>query len=115
MMEKMIAYCGLVCTECPAYLATQKDDTDALQKVAKQWSKQFDVSLRAEDCYCDGCQATTDRLFGYCRECKIRACGINKGVRNCAHCSDYACQELETFFGLAPEAKAGLEKIRRVL
>ena len=114
-MEKMIAYCGLVCTECPAYLATQKDDTDALQKVAKQWSKQFNASFTPEDCLCDGCLATTDRHSSYCHECKIRACGINKSVRNCAHCSDYACQELETFFGVAPEAKVTLEKIRKVL
>ncbi|MCK4356498.1 DUF3795 domain-containing protein [Candidatus Bipolaricaulota bacterium] len=25
-MEKMIAYCGLICTNCPAYIATQKND-----------------------------------------------------------------------------------------
>jgi len=114
-MEKMIAYCGLVCTECPAYLATQKDDTDALQKVAKQWSKQFNKSFAPEDCICDGCIASTNRHSSYCHECKIRACGIKKSVRNCAHCSDYACQELEKFFGIAPEAKASLEKIRKVL
>ena len=114
-MDKMIAYCGLVCSECPAYLATQKNDADALQKVAEQWSKQFNTSLKAEDCYCDGCLATTDRLFGYCHKCKIRACGAEKKVRNCAHCSDYACEELEKFFGFAPEAKASLEKIRKVL
>ena len=114
-MEKMIAYCGLVCTECPAYLATQKDDADALEKVARQWSKQFDVSLQAEDCYCDGCQATTDRLFGYCHKCKIRACGLKTEVTNCAHCGEYACEELEGFFKMAPEAKTTLEKVRRVL
>jgi len=114
-MEKMIAYCGLACTECPAFIATQKDDQEALKQVADHWSKQFDKSFAAEDCICDGCIASTDRHSSYCHECKIRACGINKSVRNCAHCSDYACQELETFFGFAPEAKASLEKIRRVL
>ena len=114
-MDRMIAYCGLVCTECPAYLATQKDDMNALQKVAEQWSKQFDASLRAKDCYCDGCQATTDRLFGYCRRCKIRACGVGKKVTNCAHCGQYTCEELEGFFMMAPDAKTTLEKIRRVL
>ena len=25
-MEQMIAYCGLICTACPAYLATQAND-----------------------------------------------------------------------------------------
>ena len=112
-MEKMIACCGLVCKECPAYIATQADDQDALERVAAQWSKEFKHSFAPKDCACDGCLATTDRLSSYCRECKIRACGNEKKVRNCAHCSDYACEKLEEFFGFAPEAKASLEKIRR--
>ena len=40
---QMTAYCGLNCTECPTYLATQKDDDKLRDKVAKQWSKQFKV------------------------------------------------------------------------
>jgi hypothetical protein len=26
LMDKMIAYCGLVCTDCDAYIATQAND-----------------------------------------------------------------------------------------
>ena len=114
-MERMIAYCGLVCTECPAFIATQNDDLEALKKVAAQWSKEFNTSLALKDCLCDGCLAGTDRHCSYCQECKVRACGARKKVRNCAHCSDYPCKELETFFGFAPTAKATLEKIRKVL
>lgn len=40
-MEKMIAFCGLTCTECPAFIATQKDDDKERKKVAKVWSKDF--------------------------------------------------------------------------
>ncbi len=25
-MEKMMAFCGLTCSECPTFIATQKDD-----------------------------------------------------------------------------------------
>jgi len=114
-MDKMIAYCGLVCTECPAYIATQANDRDALARVAAQWSKEYKASFVPEDCLCDGCLATTDRLFGYCHKCKIRACGARTQVTNCAHCGKYACEELEGFFKMAPEAKTTLEKIRRVL
>ena len=39
-MEEIVAYCGLVCNECPAYEATQKNDNDARAKVAEEWSKQ---------------------------------------------------------------------------
>jgi len=114
-MEKMIAYCGLVCTSCPAYIATQNNDQEALQKVAEQWSKEFNATLTAKDVLCDGCLATTDRHIGHWSECKIRACAVEKEVRNCAHCSDYACEELKGFFGFAPEAKATLEEIRKNL
>jgi hypothetical protein len=31
----MISFCGLTCTECPAFLATQKDDDQEREKVAK--------------------------------------------------------------------------------
>ena len=33
-MKRIIAFCGLVCTECPAFIATQKDDREALEQVA---------------------------------------------------------------------------------
>ena len=35
-MSKIIAYCGLACDECPAYIATQAEDMAALEKVAAQ-------------------------------------------------------------------------------
>ncbi len=114
-MEKMIAYCGLVCTECPAYIATQANDIEQLEKVATQWSKEFNATLTADDCSCDGCLSTTDRHMSHCDECKIRACAIEKRVRNCAHCGDYPCDELKAFFSFAPEAQATLGRIRQNL
>ncbi len=33
-MPKMIACCGLVCTECPTFIATQDDDDEARAKTA---------------------------------------------------------------------------------
>ncbi|MBN1875577.1 MAG: DUF3795 domain-containing protein, partial [Anaerolineae bacterium] len=36
-MDKIIAYCGLNCAECPAYLATQANDMEALEHVAEEW------------------------------------------------------------------------------
>ncbi|HDL85140.1 MAG TPA: DUF3795 domain-containing protein [Candidatus Acetothermia bacterium] len=114
-MEKMIAYCGLVCTECPAYIATQADDREQLVKVAAQWSVEYDATLTADDCVCDGCLATTDRHIGHWDECKIRVCASDKKVRNCAHCTDYPCSELKGLFSFAPHAQAALDQIRQNL
>ena len=116
MAEKMIAYCGLVCTECPAYAATQAGDMEALKRVAAQWSEEYNASFTAEDCLCDGCTSGSERLSSYCRSgCEVRACAMARGVVNCAHCDDYGCEKITAFFNFAPDAKAALEEIRQAL
>lgn len=111
-MEKIIGFCGLICSECPAYLATQKDDDNERKKVAEMWSKEFNETIKSEDINCDGC-LDDERVFNYCKKCEIRKCGLEKNLKNCAYCDDYACEKLEKFFEMAPEAKTTLEKIRK--
>ena len=54
-MDKMIAYCGLVCTDCPAYTATQENDQAALERVAAQWREEYNASdITVESVICDG-------------------------------------------------------------
>lgn len=112
-MEKMIAVCGLVCTECPAFIATQKEDDNERKKVAEQWSKEFKVELKPEDINCDGCVADSERLFSHTKVCEIRKCGLDKKVANCAYCDEYACEKLTDFFKMAPEAKSNLDEVRK--
>ncbi len=66
-MKEMIAYCGLSCSACPAFVATKKGDREALTKLAEDWSREFKTTLKADDCLCDGCTSTTGRHIGYCR------------------------------------------------
>jgi hypothetical protein len=108
----MIAFCGLDCAECPAYAATQSGDEEALVKVAAQWSEEYSGNLTVDDVRCNGCHATEGPWMSHCSECKIRACGVEKSLANCAHCDEYACGKLTEFFGFAPEAKATLDGIR---
>lgn len=111
-MNQMIAYCGLVCTDCPAYVATQANDREALENVAAEWREMFNApEITAESILCDGC-IVDGRKSGYCAMCDIRPCAIERGVINCAHCDDYACEKLESFFIHAPEARDVLNKIR---
>lgn len=114
-MEKMIAYCGLTCMECPAYIATQGNDAEAIARVAEQWSAEFNTQLTADDCWCNGCLAEKGPWMSHCAECGIRACGVEKSVQNCAHCDDYSCDKLTEFLGLVPDAKRALDEIRRAL
>jgi hypothetical protein len=111
-MDQMISYCGLICTGCPAYLATMEDNDQLRADTAVQWSRQFKVDIKPEDINCLGCLSDRDPIFSYCRVCVIRACGQQRGVTNCAHCDDFGCDKLTGFWSLAPEAKTNLEAIR---
>lgn len=111
--EKMIAFCGITCTECPAYIATQKNDDQLRAETAKKWSEQFNASIKPEDVNCDGCVSDSERLFSHCQVCEIRKCAREKKVKNCAYCNEYPCQKLSEFLAMVPEAKATLEQIRK--
>jgi len=121
--DRMVAFCGVICTDCPAYLATQADDRDALEQVLAHWREDFDVPhITVEDIICDGCLTSDGRLNGYCQQCKIRPCGAARGVPNCAYCDEYVCDKLERllgicdkvegFFGSVRQARATLDNIR---
>lgn len=110
-MESMIAFCGLNCSECPAYLATALDDNEARVKVAVEWSQTYGGSFKPEDINCDGCTSQGNKLFAHCRQCSIRACGLLKNVANCGHCEDYICDQLNEFFTHVASAKEALDKI----
>lgn len=115
-MDKIIAYCGLVCTDCPAYIATQANDWAALEQVAAQWREEFNApNISAEGVLCDGCLTDLGHKFGHCHECRIRACGLDRGVLNCAYCEDYACDTLQGFFNMVPDARTRLDGIRSTL
>jgi len=110
-MERIISFCGLICSECPAYIATQKDDNAERRKVAEMWSKEFNAEMSPEDINCDGC-ISDERVFHHCNVCEIRLCGKEKGIANCAFCDAYACEKLTGFFEVVPDAKKVLDGIR---
>jgi len=112
-MDRMIAFCGLVCTDCPAYVATQANDWEALEGLAAHAREAYNQpDATAASSMCDGCLADSTRLCGYCAVCAVRACAQALNLANCAHCADYACHKLETFWGMAPDARASLDAIR---
>ena len=112
-MKEIIAYCGINCAECPAFIATQKDDYEALKKVAKEWSSES-MLFQPEELYCDGCKSEK-RVFSWCTECPIRICSRKKGYENCAYCEDYFCDNLKMTFDKTPTAKERLDEIRKKL
>ena len=119
-MDRMIAYCGLICADCPAYTATQAEDREALEQVAARWREEFnEPRITADAVICDGC-LDGGRLSGYCSMCEVRACGVERGVINCAHCDDYpvngnGCKKLADWFEQVSDSRVVLDEIRQSL
>ncbi|HOG45859.1 MAG TPA: DUF3795 domain-containing protein [Anaerolineae bacterium] len=116
-MTLKIAFCGLDCSTCEAYLATQAKDEAEKERIAANWREFYQApGITAAYVTCDGCTNLEGHAGGHCLECDIRACAIARQVANCAHCAEYeGCAKLERFFGFVPAAKATLDEVRRGL
>lgn len=114
MIERILAYCGLVCNEdCPALRATRSNDESLLRETAKRWSSP-DYVLDAKDILCDGCTAKNQRLAEICSDCGVRACAEQREIANCALCQEYPCQQLEHLWEVLknPQARARLDQFQ---
>jgi len=114
-MEKVIGYCGIICSYCPVFMATQKNDDAERKRVAEIFTKQYGKEYVPEDINCDGCPNHSTRIFSYCNVCEIRKCGREKHIANCAHCADYQCEKLAKLFAEYSKAKNTLDEVRREL
>ena len=111
-MNDMIAYCGLECHQCGAFLATRDDDDVKRQEVAELWSREFNSDIQPRDINCLGCRSEGEILFNHCNVCEIRKCGRERGLSNCAYCEEYPCKKLEEFFDMVPDSRIRLDNIR---
>ena len=93
MMRDMIAYCGLHCETCDAYLATINNDQALREKTAKLWAELNNAPILPEHINCQGCRVDGVKTV-YCENlCKIRQCALKRGVTTCGDCPEIdACQ-----------------------
>ncbi len=108
-MEKIISFCGIKCSSCPAFIATKKNDNEARQKVAIEWSND-NYSFSSEKINCDGCLTENGCLMEFCLECNVRECCLQKKIKNCAFCQTYPCDKLDKIFKMDPNAKINLNE-----
>lgn len=118
-MEKMLAYCGLYCHTCPIYLTSRETDRSKkelmIYDIISMCKKRYGIEYRFNEIMCDGCTSENGRLFTACKDCKIRQCAIDRNIKNCAYCNDYACDVLMEVFATDPIAKENLDDIRSKL
>jgi hypothetical protein len=84
--------------------------------IARYIREHFDPKTRVEDITdCDGCTAESGRLFSGCQKCDVRKCARQKGLQNCAYCSEYPCEKLNKLYdsgGVEADAKKRLDAIK---
>jgi hypothetical protein len=107
-IDKIIAICGVSCTECDAYQATIQNDISRLKSLAAEWTRAMGRTFTVDDIICDGCRVEGKRLSAYCSSCEISLCAKSKGLPTCAHCNECPCEKI-----VAPPAIEALSKLRR--
>lgn len=104
-MNEMIAYCGLNCQTCEAYIATIRDDDQLREEVAKKWSEYNNVSISKEMINCMGCKSDGVKTPFCDSMCDIRICAIERNCSSCGRCEKLdACSHIRMIIENNPEA-----------
>lgn len=103
-----MAYCGIMCDECPAYKATAGNNDELRKNTAGQWSKMYSADIRPEQVNCLGCRS--DIRFSHCDVCEVRACNLKKQLEHCGGCGSFSCSKENFILEHVPGAR---ERLRR--
>ena len=110
-MKEMIAYCGLDCEKCDAYLATLHDDAELREKTARLWTELNGVTILPEHINCQGCRADGAKTVFCDSLCEIRKCAVGKSVETCGACPEMAtCQTVAAIIEYNEEARENLRR-----
>ena len=109
-MKQLIAYCGINCEKCEAYIATQNNDNALREKVARLWSEMNGVEITPEMINCDGCRVNGVKTPFCDKYCQIRQCALVKAFETCGDCSAMGgCQTVGMVISNNAEASNNLK------
>ena len=109
-MNDLIAYCGLNCEKCDAFIATKNNDNALREKTAKLWSELNNVLILPEHINCDGCRVSGRKTVFCDKLCPIRQCAMQKGVDTCGECPEMEhCSKIAMVHANNEEAKRNLK------
>ncbi len=94
-MANMISVCGVICSECPAFVVGQSGDPAARERVAAAWHQLYGLNFGPEVITCGGCQGSDEALFFTSRKCVARRCCRSRTLSSCAACASRPCADLE--------------------
>jgi redox-sensing transcriptional repressor len=79
--DEALGYCGLYCPGCGAFQATTRGT-----------GIEYEPGLFTT---CRGCNSSEVSIW--CRDCEIRTCARERGLRYCLQCESYPCEKAERF------------------
>ncbi len=91
----MMSACGVLCSQCPAYIARAKGRRYQ-ERTAAAWRSIYQLDEKPENISCGGCLGTDDQLFHTSRKCAARRCCLSNRFSSCADCPKETCADLET-------------------
>ena len=109
-MDKMIAYCGIDCKSCDAYIATIHNDNALREKTAKLWAELNNAPITAEMINCEGCR-TDGAKTPYCESmCEIRKCALTNKHDTCKDCGNLKnCKIVASVLDNSADARENLK------
>ena len=111
MKDQIIAYCGIDCSKCDAYIGTKNNDQDLLTKTAAYWSKLNGVTITPEQLHCEGCRMDGIKTVFCSSLCAIRLCATSKKCETCGDCSKMnTCEKLGMITSHRKDALNNLKK-----
>lgn len=93
-MHDILSKCGMACSRCPSYRDNLQTEADR-QCCSAGWARYHAIRLSPDKLRpCDGCQAPDDEHPVRYLNCYVRKCALQNGVKTCAHCSAYPCEDV---------------------
>ena len=90
----MMSACGVLCSECPAYLAAEKGSAHQ-RRTIEAWHRIYGLNETVEHISCCGCLGPDEGVFHTSRNCRARSCCRSQGFSSCAECLSGSCAKLE--------------------
>ena len=109
-MNPLIAYCGLDCEKCDAFIATKNNDRALRERTAKLWSELNNAPILPEHINCEGCRVDGVKTF-FCQSlCAVRQCAVGKGVGTCGDCVEMgSCPKVGAIIAHNPDVLKNLK------
>jgi hypothetical protein len=106
----MMSACGVLCSECPAYLGAAKGILHQKQTV-EAWHRIYGLNETVEHISCCGCLGPDGEVFYTSHTCQARRCCRSKGFKSCAECPADSCADLEKAQSVWDEVPKLIEKL----